>query len=357
MAKVASWWWLIPSLNDLISSILSQPFPQPNPPGYTSNMCGNTMAYLRKSLPDRGPQFVAEFTRELYRLLGIKLAATTAYHPQGDGQTERVNQELEQYLRVFINQRQTDWDELLPFAESQYNNHIHSATRQVPFLLDTGRVPRMGFEPGQRRSHLESVNEFKERMKDALDEAKAALTQSKDDMARYYDRNCIPAPDYQPGDKVYLDASDIQTTRPCKKLSHRHLGPFEVVRKVGNGAHRLKLPPSMSRLHPVFNVVKLMPAPSDPIPGRHPPPPPPPEIISGEEEWIVEEILDSKMINRKLRYLVKWEGFGIEHNSWEAWNDVHAPELLAKSGPLTSTPFLSVPFHLLCRVVTPLKGG
>src|SRR5271156_3321053 len=108
-------------------------------------------------------------------------------------------------------------------------------------------------------------------MKDALEEAKAALVRSKDDMARYYDRNRTRAPDYQPGDKVYLDASDIKTTRPSKKLSHRRLGPFEVVRKVGNGAYRLRLPPSMSRLHPVFNVVKLMPAPSDPIPGHHPP--------------------------------------------------------------------------------------
>src|SRR5271155_2238712 len=186
----------------------------------------------------------------------------------------------------------------------------------------------MGFEPRQRRSHLESVNEFKEWMKDALDEAKAALTQSKDDMARYYNRNRTPAPDYQPGDKVYLDASDIQTTRPSKKLSHRRLGPFKVIRKVGNGAYRLKLPPLMSRLHPVFNVVKLMPAPSDPILGRHPQPRPPPEIINGEEEWIIEEILDSKMVNRKLWYLIKWEGFGTEHNSWEPWNDVHAPELI-----------------------------
>src|SRR5271168_4927045 len=75
----------------------------------------------QKVLSDRGPQFVAEFTRELYRLLGIELAATTAYHPQGDGQTEWVNQKLEQYLRVFINQQQNDWDELLPFAKFQYN--------------------------------------------------------------------------------------------------------------------------------------------------------------------------------------------------------------------------------------------
>ena len=101
-------------------------------------------------MSDRGPQFVAEFTKELYRLLGIKLAATTAYHPQGDGQTERVNQELEQYLRLFINQRQHDWDDLLPIAEFQYNNHIHTATQAVPFLLDTGWIPRMGFEPDQQ---------------------------------------------------------------------------------------------------------------------------------------------------------------------------------------------------------------
>ena len=72
---------------------------------------------------DRGPQFVAEFTRELYRLLGITLSTTTAYHPQADGQTERVNQELEQYLRVFINEWQDDWDELMLMAEFQYNIH------------------------------------------------------------------------------------------------------------------------------------------------------------------------------------------------------------------------------------------
>ena len=273
---------------------------------------------------------MAEFMKELYRLLGVKLAATTAYHPQGDGQTERVNQELEQFLRLFINQRQDDWDELLPIAEFQYNNHIHSATQNIPFLLDTGRIPCMGFEPDQRRSNLESVNEFKERMERALKEAKAALAKSKDDMTKYYNRKRTPAPDYQLGDKVYLDASDIETTRPSKKLSHRRLGPFPIVKKVGNGAYRLQLPPSMSRLHPVFNVVKLTPAPEDPVQGRHVPPPPLPEIIDGEEEWVVEEILDSRMINRKLRYLVKWDGFGIEHNSWEPWDNIYALDLVSE---------------------------
>jgi len=101
---------------------------------------------------DQGPQFIAEFTRKLYRLLGIKLAATTTYHPQGNGQTEQVNQELEQYLHLFVNERQDDWDDLLPLAEFQYNNHIHSATQQTPFMLDTGHHPQMGFEPRQAES-------------------------------------------------------------------------------------------------------------------------------------------------------------------------------------------------------------
>ena len=70
-----------------------------------------------------------------------------AYYPQGDGHTKCVNQELEQYLCLFVNEQQDDWDDLLPLAEFQYNNHVHSATQQTPFMLDTGRHPRMGFEP------------------------------------------------------------------------------------------------------------------------------------------------------------------------------------------------------------------
>ena len=202
-------------------------------------------------------------------------------------------------------------------------------------------------------------------MKSTLEEAKAALAKSKDDMARYYDQNRTKAPEYQPGDKVYLDASDIQTNRPSRKLSHRHLGPFQVEKRVGNSAYRLHLPASMRRLHPVFNVVKLMPAPADPFTGRRFPPPPLPEIVDGEEEWIVEEILDSKFINRKLRYLVKWKDFGIEHNSWEPWDNVHAPELVAEfyrrhpgaARQIRATEFEAIPFQSRVPSRHSLEGG
>ncbi|GLB41215.1 putative retrotransposable element tf2 155 kda protein type 1-like [Lyophyllum shimeji] len=280
-------------------------------------------------ISDRGPQFVAEFTRELYRLLGIKLSTSTAYHPQSDGQTERVNQELEQYLRVFCNERQDDWDDLLPEAEFQYNNHVHSATKFTPFMLDTGRNPRMGFEPRPLNSNNETANEFFERMKLAQEEAKAALAKAKDDMARYYDQRRIPAPEYKPGDRVYLDASDIQTTRPSKKLSHRYLGPYTIERQVGPLAYKLRLPRSMSRLHPVFNAVKLRLAPPDPIPGRRARPPPPPTLIDDEEWFDVEDILDSRFFRRKLQYKVKWKGYGYEDASWEPVENVaHARDLV-----------------------------
>ena len=85
----------------------------------------------------------------------------------------------------------------------------------------------------------------------------------------------------------------------------------------------------MSRLHPVFNVVKLTHTPEDPIQGRCSPPYPLPEIIDGEKEWVVEEILDSKVMNWKLCYLVKWEGFRIKHNSWEPWDQISAPQLIS----------------------------
>jgi len=243
----------------------------------------------------RGPQFVATFIKELYQLLEIEAATSTAYHPQTDRQTEQVNQELEQYLQIFVGERQDNWYTLLPLAEFSYNNHIHSSTQQTPFLLDTSRHPWMGFEPHQPLSRFEAVNEFTDWTKDTLKEAKSALAKAKDNMAWYYNCHCFPAPSFSPGDMVYLNSKDIQTTRPLKKLSHCRLGPYPVKRRVGKYAYHLVLPPLMRHLHPVFNVVKLSPTPDNLIAGRRQNPPPPPELVNGEEEYGVEKILNSRM--------------------------------------------------------------
>ena len=130
-----------------------------------------------------------EFTQELYRLLSIKMSLSTTYHPQSDGQTECLNQELEQYIRLFTNERQDDWDELLPLAEFSYNNHVHSATQHTLFVLDTGRHPRIGVELNAEPSPKDTANEFIDRMKSTLDKARAALRKLKDDMACYYNQH------------------------------------------------------------------------------------------------------------------------------------------------------------------------
>jgi hypothetical protein len=118
--------------------------------------------------------------------LGIKVSASTAYHPQSDGQTRCVNQELEQYIHIFVNEYQGDT--LLPLTEFAYNNHTHSVTLHTPFFISTGRHPPMGFKPNKPPSMVEVVNGFANPMKSTLEEAHAALMKPKDDMARYYNQ-------------------------------------------------------------------------------------------------------------------------------------------------------------------------
>jgi hypothetical protein len=102
-----------------------------------------------------------------------------AYHPQTDGQTEHINQVLEGYLCTFTSRRQDNWDGLLPMGEFFYNNTKHSSTQQTPFIVDTGRHPRMAFEPQQPRSTLESANEFAEHIALGIEKAKRHLQRRK----------------------------------------------------------------------------------------------------------------------------------------------------------------------------------
>jgi hypothetical protein len=278
----------------------------------------------------RGPQFIAGFMHELYKLLGIKLALSTAYHPQTDGQTKHINQVLEGYLCTFTSHQQDDWDGLLPMGEFFYNNSKHLLTQQTPFMVDTARHPRMGFESQQPHSTLESANEFAEHIAQGLEEAKVALTKVKDEYTIYYNPWCKPAPVFAPGDRVWLDRSDIATNRLSSKLSHQHLNPFLIKACVSHGAYRLTLPPHFCHLHPVFTIVKLSCAHPDPIPGQRPAPPPPPTLVNSKEEYEVEVILDSQMHYNCLEYLVKWKGYDESHNQWEVHTQIHAKPKIAQ---------------------------
>ena len=143
------------------------------------------------------------------------------------------------------------------------------------------------------------VNEFMERMRMAIEEAKSVICKAQDDMKRYYNHRRTPALVFRPGNKVFLDASDIHTMRSSQKLLHQRLGPFVVERWIRPMAYRLRLPHWIKQLHPVFNVVKLTPAPDNPITGCKTEDHPLPIVVNREVEWEVEEILDSHWHRRR----------------------------------------------------------
>jgi len=133
---------------------------------------------------DRGPQFAVELTKELNRMLGIKMKLSMVFHPQTDGQTERMNQELEQYFRFFIEYRQKDWLEWLATAEFVINNKVYTATKVLPFMANYEKEMRMGGDI-RKKGKVESAMEFVERMKKVHEEAEAALRKTQEEMKRY----------------------------------------------------------------------------------------------------------------------------------------------------------------------------
>ena len=142
---------------------------------------------LESVISDRGPQFAVELTKELNQMLGIITKLSTAFHPQIDGQMEWMNQELEQYLRFFIEHRQKDWPEWLAAVEFVVNNKVHTATKVLPFMANYGKELRMGGDI-RRKGKVESATVFVERMKKVHKEAEAALRKMQKKMKRYVDR-------------------------------------------------------------------------------------------------------------------------------------------------------------------------
>ena len=113
----------------------------------------------RKVISDRGPQFAAQFMKDLHQLVGTKTNISMAYHPQTDGQTERMNQEIKQYLRIFINTQQTDWVDWLSLATFSYNDKEQTSTGHSPFFLNHGRHPNKGIEP-RREVKSQAAQDF-----------------------------------------------------------------------------------------------------------------------------------------------------------------------------------------------------
>ena len=152
-------------------------------------------------------------------------------------------------------------------------------------------------------------------------------------MKDFYDRRKGESIQYKPGDQVLLEGKNIASDRPKKKLDDKSYGPFEVEKKVGNSAYKLKLPATWRGVHPVFNEVLLTPFKPPALPSQKAPPPPPPVTQDGQVEYEVEEILDSKCNRngKNLKYLVHWKGYPRSARTWEPpANLTHCADLLAE---------------------------
>lgn len=270
---------------------------------------------------DRGPQFASQFTRTLLRRLGIASNLTTAYHPQANGQTERANQEVEKYLRLYASRRQDDWNEHLPLAEFVINSRIHSAHRKSPFEVLYGYLPHFNI-PVSPPVGIRSIDDRLAHLQEVRKEVEAALRVEKTRQKEDYEAGKRAAHTFQVGDYVWLSAKNIAIKVPTRKLGDLYLGPFLVTEKIGQLDYRLQLPEWLSRQHSVFHVDKLYPWKGNDINGILPPPPEPIEM-DGELEWEVQEVLDSRWVEKRVRtkgrkksktvkilqYLVSWTGF------------------------------------------------
>jgi len=202
---------------------------------------------------DRGPQFAAELMKEFNKMLGIKTKLSTAFHPQMDGQMEWMNQELEQYLRFFVDHRQKDWPEWLASVEFVVNNKVHTVMKVSPFMANYGRELRMGGDI-RKRGKVEKIMEFVERMKKVHEEAEAALKKAQEDMKRQADRGRKKTEDWKKEDRVLLSTKDLVfKERPVRKLVDQYIGPYTIEEVVSTNVVKLLLL-TLMRIHLVVNV-------------------------------------------------------------------------------------------------------
>ncbi|WVZ69492.1 LOW QUALITY PROTEIN: hypothetical protein U9M48_018267 [Paspalum notatum var. saurae] len=208
---------------------------------------------------DRGTQFTSKFWKSLQEAMGTKLDFSTAYHPQTDGQTERVNQVMEDMLRACALTYGTNWEASLPFAEFSYNNGRQASLGMAPFEALYGRkcrTPLMWHEVGERslvgpaliKEAEEKVAEVRARLKEAQSRQKSYADGRRRELS------------FEEGDSVYLKVSPIRGTKRFQvrgKLAPRYVGPYKIVRRIGKVAYKLELPESMRDIHDVFHISQL----------------------------------------------------------------------------------------------------
>jgi len=207
---------------------------------------------------DRGSEFVSHFFRSLGTALDMKLHFTSGYHPEADGQTERTNHTLEQYIRVYCNYQQDNWSELLPLAEFAYNNVPSTTTGVTPFFANKGYHPNISVYPEHNLASAR-VRDFVTDLDKLYQELRTAMAEAQERYKISTDQNRLPAPDFQIGQMVMVKAKYIRTIQPSRKLGPKNHSLFTIIAQPGPVSFTLELPPGLRRIHPVFHTSMLEP--------------------------------------------------------------------------------------------------
>lgn len=282
----------------------------------------------RKVITDRDRRFTGKLFEALCSMMGIDNTTSTSFHPQTDGQTERANRVLEDMLRNYVCSDHTDWDSHLPIAEFAVNNAYHESVQNTPFFLNYGQHPLTPVTLNTD-THVPSARLFAEQFNHAIKSARNCLQMAQQRQKTYADQNRREV-QYKVGQLVLLSTKHFTFKAVgTRKFMPKYIGPFKVLKLAGPVACKLELPSSYN-VHSVFHVSLLKPYCSSSTTAA---PPPPLDVdADGMPVYEVEQILAHREANHNRRriyeYLIKWRGYGPEHNSWEPASNIATPETL-----------------------------
>jgi hypothetical protein len=270
----------------------------------------------KEIISDRDKLFVSNFWKSFTEQLGTKTKPSTAFHPQTDGQTERTNQTLEQYLRAYVNYGQDNWAALLPLAEFVFNT-TKGPMGVTPHFALYGRHPRITGDTIEAKVHAEKAQIRVQEINQLHETLRKELRWLQYRMAISANKKRSEGPDLQEGDMVYLIRRNIKTQRPSTKLDHTKLGPFKIKTKKSRVTFELELPASMG-IHPVFHISLLEPCYSP----NAKPGPVSTDLETGLPRYEVDRILRDEVRAGVPHYLVRWKGYADTEDTWVPLDDI-----------------------------------
>jgi hypothetical protein len=267
---------------------------------------------------DRDSRFgTGHFIKEMWRLFGTHQSPSTAYRPQSDGQTERTNRVLHEYLRAYISSTHKDWDTHLSNAQFAVNNSYHSSIGCSPFFLNYGFHPRTPTSLHiPRDSKVPAAAEFALFMQDCLSKAKLCLQSAQDRIKAQYDKNKRDV-SFEIGEEVMLSSKNLKLSG-CAKYIPRFVGPFKVSAKVGSLAYRLDLPQGW-HIHDVFHASLL----KKYIRRQDSGCPPLPSLLD-DYSFVIDSLVDHRLVQpgRQLQFRVRYAHSSEENDTWEYEKDI-----------------------------------